>query len=318
MASTSGFIAGLGKVRLTLELTPQPTPSGGDILAVAMLIADRDQVPLAGQTVTFYHGADEAASEPTHGDGRISNTFLGLGFGMHAISVQVAGVSVTQRHTFIKPAAEQINPPAELKVYAHPQGPAKEYYVSVELIGGQGPVKQWPIEIKDPAHITYGKRVRVAKSAEDGAHRFTVETKRPREVFISVVGTPLEFTLRLPGPTRRKFYKPSEPTEKRPKTAAEEHCEAACAAGERWMGKIIAGFKTKQEEPPPRARAPLLKRVFSRLQRVGSMGARVSQAAASKVFAQLRKVGGRIRRAISSFRERRRATEPTWKRRISR
>lgn len=103
MASSSGFIAGLGQIRLTLELTPQPGPSGGDILTVAILTTERNPLPIDGQTIAFYLDANEAASEPTGHDGRSVHTFIGLEFGTYAVSVQLAGVHVTQRHTFPRP-----------------------------------------------------------------------------------------------------------------------------------------------------------------------------------------------------------------------
>lgn len=103
MPSLTGFIAGLGQVRLSLELTATQTASGGDILAVAILTTDRNPVPIDGQTIAFYLGANEVPSQSTEADGRASHTFAGLGFGTHAVSVQIAGVHVTQRHTFSPP-----------------------------------------------------------------------------------------------------------------------------------------------------------------------------------------------------------------------
>ena len=103
MAYSSGYI-GLAQVRLTLELTPQPTATGGDILAVAILTTERNPVPVEGQTVSFYLGANEVASEQTSHDGRAAHTFYDLEFGAHMVSVQIIGVHMTQRHTFARPA----------------------------------------------------------------------------------------------------------------------------------------------------------------------------------------------------------------------
>lgn len=108
MPSSSGFIGVLGRVRLNLELTPQPTEIGGDVLAVAILTTDpprdREAVPLAGQTIVFYLGENEAAVRETNPDGRAPHTFTGLGFEMNAFSVQTSGVYVTQRHAFPRPS----------------------------------------------------------------------------------------------------------------------------------------------------------------------------------------------------------------------
>lgn len=103
MPQTSGIIAGLGRVKLVLEATPQPSEIGGSILATAILTKDergREQEPLSGQTIVFWLGPDEVYSHPTNDHGRASYTFAGLGFGAHAISVQHGGLSVTFRHAF--------------------------------------------------------------------------------------------------------------------------------------------------------------------------------------------------------------------------
>ncbi|MDP3727248.1 MAG: hypothetical protein Q8R35_01260 [bacterium] len=213
MPSQTGPIAGLGKVRLVLELTPQPTPTGGDILAVVLLTTDPDQRPIEGQAVIFWRGADEESTEPTVEHGRASHVFTGFEFGTHAsISAQVAGVSVSARHTFNPPVVKS-RVPTSWKVHAHPQGPAEKCYVSVEVFGDdQLPVKSWPIEIKDVGHLTEGQRQRVEKSGDDGAYRFTVDVAsgKPREIFISIVGTSLDSTLRLPGPPPASLRKPPD------------------------------------------------------------------------------------------------------------
>lgn len=212
MPSQIGSIAGLGKVRLVLELTPQPTPSGGDILAVVLLTIEQDQRPIEGQSVIFWRGADEEATEPTEEHGRANHVFTGFEFGAHAISAQVAGVSVSARHTF-NPSMVKSRVPTGGKVYAHPQGPAEKCYVSVEVFGDdQLPVKGWPLEIKDVNHPTEDQRQRVTKSGDDGAYRFTVDmaSGKPREIFISIVGTALDYTLRLPGPPSASLRKPPD------------------------------------------------------------------------------------------------------------
>jgi len=210
MSSTTGYIGGVGQVRITLELTPQQAETGGDILATTILTTERNPVPIEGHTIVFYLGASEVASEQTNVDGRASYAFTNLSFGTHAVSVQTAGVHVTQRHTFTK-TAEKIKVPANLKVYAHPEGPAAEYFISVELFGeDKVPTKRWPLEIKDTEHPDAAQRVRVEHTGDDGAHRFMVATNRSRAIFISVVGTPLDYTLRLAGPTRREFQQPPD------------------------------------------------------------------------------------------------------------
>ncbi len=205
MPTQVGFIAGLGKVRLTLEPTPQPTAAGGDIIAVAVLVTDRDQVPIEGQAVTFWRGPDEEETTPTDPRGHAAHTFTGLGFGTHSVSIQVSGLSVTFRHTFNPPAAKPPTVPAELKVYAHPEGPAKEYYVSIELPSASGGISDWPVELKDVAHPDAAKRQVTARTGLDGAYRFRINASGPRTIFISVVGTPLDYTLHLPGPERGRI-----------------------------------------------------------------------------------------------------------------
>lgn len=103
MPQVSGIIAGLGRVRLTLEPTPQPSETGGSIIATAILTKDergREQEPVSGQAIIFWLGPDEVHSHPTDDHGRASYTFAGLGLGAHAVSVQHGGLSVTFRHTF--------------------------------------------------------------------------------------------------------------------------------------------------------------------------------------------------------------------------
>ena len=204
MPTQVGFIAGLGKVRLTLEPTPQPTAAGGDIIAVAVLVTDRDQVPIEGQAVTFWRGPDEEETTPTDPHGHAAHTFTGFGFGTHSVSIQVSGLSVTFRHTFSPPAAKPKVVPAELKVYAHPEGPAKEYYVSIELPSQSGGISDWPLEIKDIEHSDAAQRQRTVRTTADGSYQFTVKTDNLRTIFISVVGTPLDSALHLPGPERER------------------------------------------------------------------------------------------------------------------
>jgi hypothetical protein len=130
MPQTSGIIAGLGRVRLTLEPTPQPSEIGGSILATAILTKDergREQEPLSGQTIVFWLGPDEVYSHPTDDHGRESYTFAGLGFGTHAISVQCGGISVTHRHTFERKVLELV------ATNFHAEGDEGDYTISGSL-----------------------------------------------------------------------------------------------------------------------------------------------------------------------------------------
>lgn len=125
MPSTTGYIGGVGQVRLTLEPTLQPTENGGDILATAILTTERNPVPIEGHTIVFYLGANEVTAEQTNAEGRVSHTFAGLNFGTHAVSIQTAGVHVTHRHTFTKPI-EKVRVPASLSVtFVGPRGQQK-------------------------------------------------------------------------------------------------------------------------------------------------------------------------------------------------
>lgn len=193
MPSNVGFIAGLGQVRFTLELTPQSTPSGGDILAVAILTTERNPMPIEGQTVTFYLGADEITSQPTGTDGRTANTFTGLSFGTHAVSVQVAGVHVTQRHTFTKLTEEA---PADLLV--EPSGHNGKYNLTVTVLSVKGVgMPRRTIRIQDPQAKAHADK----RTGEHGTYVYHVEfTDRERFVTVLVLGTKLSKTVRLFGP----------------------------------------------------------------------------------------------------------------------
>lgn len=193
MPSSVGFIAGLGPVRLTLELTPQPAPTGGDILAVVVLTTERNPMPIEGQTVTFYLGANESASQVTGADGRTAHTFTGLSFGTHAVSVQVAGVHVTQRHTFPKLTEEA---PADLLV--EPSGRNGKYNLTITVLSAKGVgMPRRTIRIQDPqAKARADKR-----TDKHGTYVHHVEfSDRERFVTVSVLGTKLSKTVRLFGP----------------------------------------------------------------------------------------------------------------------
>ncbi len=144
--SSIGFIGGgLGQVRLTLELTPQPSLTGGDILAVAILTSERRDVPISGQAVTFYLGPDEIVTPNTEDDGRAAYTFTGLGFGTHAVSIQVAGVHVTDRHTF-SASAERVKRIAPPLVRA--EGDEGKYVISVAVMLAEGgPGRDIPVRL---------------------------------------------------------------------------------------------------------------------------------------------------------------------------
>ena len=100
-------------------------------------------------------------------------------------------------------------PPTDLKVYAHPHDPAEQYFITIELFGEDRlPVKGWPIEIKDWSHPDPEQRRRIVRSELDGAYRWEVEAQGHREIFVSVVGTELDYTLKLPGPTPKRLLPP--------------------------------------------------------------------------------------------------------------
>lgn len=110
MPHATGVITGLGRVRLTLEPTAQPSESGGAILATGFLADERGGHGIEGETIVFWLGAEEAAVYQTDSYGRASWTFGGLGFTTHAISVQCAGIHVTYRHTFERKARKLARP----------------------------------------------------------------------------------------------------------------------------------------------------------------------------------------------------------------
>ena len=196
MASIVGFIAGLGQIRLTLELTPQSTPAGGDILAVAILTTERNPMPLEGQSVAFWLGRDEAASEPTDEHGRTSHTFTGLGLGTHAVSAQVAGIHMTQRHTFTKPKDEVIEAPVDLLV--EPSGRNGKYDITITVLSTRAVgMPRRAVRIKDPTVKTHKDKL----TNKYGTYAHHVEfTDRERFITVSVLGTKLSKTVRLFGP----------------------------------------------------------------------------------------------------------------------
>lgn len=161
MASITGYIAGMGQVRLTLELTPQNIPTGGDILAVAILTTERNPMPLEGQLVTFWLGRDEVASERTDAHGRAAHTPTGLGFGTHAVSVQVAGIHVSQRHTFSPPPVEKLKTAKDLQVSI--VGRRGDQTLLISVAGEDGMfIRSFPVSIVD------GGQVFSAEMDEDG------------------------------------------------------------------------------------------------------------------------------------------------------
>lgn len=143
--SNVGFIMGLGQVRLTFELTPQPSPTGGEILGIAILTSERRDAAIRGQRITFYLGPDEMASEETGDDGRATHTFTGLVLGTHTISAQIAGVHVTDRHTFVAPSEREkrINPPL-----VRAEGDEGKYVISASVVQSEGgPARGIPVRL---------------------------------------------------------------------------------------------------------------------------------------------------------------------------
>ena len=126
-------------------------------------------------------------------------------------------------------AKQRPKPPTDLKVYAHPEGPASEYFISVEL-WGEGKVGiKWPLEIKDVSHPDASQRQVEVSTSDAGAYRFHVVAAEPREIFISAVGTPLDYALRLAGP-RKKDTAPGLPD------IPEEVLDEGLMATLRWYG----------------------------------------------------------------------------------
>lgn len=197
MASVTGYIAGLGQVRLTLELTPQNTPTGGDILAVAILTTERNPIPLEGQLVTFWLGRDEVASERTDAHGRADHTFTDLGFGTHAVSMQIAGIHVTQRHTFIKPKEEAVEAPTDLLVV--PVGRDGMYDLTITVLSPKGVgMPRRIVRIQDPKTPQLIKDQLTDKHGTRKHHMEFLD--RERFITVSVLGTKLLKTIRLFGP----------------------------------------------------------------------------------------------------------------------
>lgn len=133
MPSATGLVAGLGRVRLTLELTSNTTMGGGEVLAVVFLTTDRDE-PVEGQNIEFYAGADRAGNAVTGDDGRATTT-LGLEFGTHAVSARVGGVNVMHRVTF-SPITAKAKPIKEPSVHA--EGGDGKYVIHVSCVHDDG------------------------------------------------------------------------------------------------------------------------------------------------------------------------------------
>jgi len=97
------IIESLGNVRLNLELNPQPSLTGGNILAFATLTVERDNSPIEGKTVVFNLGDNQTEYRETDGNGKASVNFANLPFGSYIISVFLdghTGLEVVSRHFF--------------------------------------------------------------------------------------------------------------------------------------------------------------------------------------------------------------------------
>jgi len=116
MPSVTGFVGGIGRVRLSLDLAGSPTPTGGEIRAVATLVNEQNSEPVESQNLEFYLGADRV-EVVTGDDGRATHTFPDLGFGTHMVQTRIVGVYVTQRYTFA-PQVAKIKPIKEPLVHA--------------------------------------------------------------------------------------------------------------------------------------------------------------------------------------------------------
>lgn len=139
----------------------------------------------------------------TEDDGRVEIKVKSLAKGDHRVHAELVGTTIRSKSVTIAVKEEKIETPTDLKVYAHPQTYAEEYLISCEVFGekkrGLAGVE---LEVKETAQD--GKAAsRVVRTGPSGAHRFNVRPHGSVEIFISVVGTNLDYTLRLPGPRRR-------------------------------------------------------------------------------------------------------------------
>lgn len=135
MATVTGFVGSIGRIRLSLDLTGNPTPTGGEILARAMLVADQNSDPVGGQNIEFYLGPASEGVVTTTDDGYAHITFPDLGFGTHPVAARIGGVAVTGRVTF-SPQTAKAKPIKEPLV--HSGGVDGKYTIHIACVHEDG------------------------------------------------------------------------------------------------------------------------------------------------------------------------------------
>lgn len=103
-----------GRVRLNLDLAPNPRISGGDILVNVTLINERDKIGIDGQMIIFSLGNVVYNIDDTKDEGKVSYNFVNLGPGTHAVYARLSGYPVLEvkaTHHFPYPPVQKLTEP---------------------------------------------------------------------------------------------------------------------------------------------------------------------------------------------------------------
>jgi len=239
------IIPGIGTVRMNLDTTPDIISRS--ILAIVTL-TKRDRTGVDGQYIIFSLGDETRAIESTNDGGEASYKFENLAIGTHAVYAKVVSVDtfkVKQTHTF-SAVVSQTRAPTGFKVNTKPEKETSRYEVVIEVWDEKGGVK-WPIVILDSDNPEITERMHEKETSDSGIYIYHVNTDRPRNIFVTVVGTDKETDkIRLPGPRRKKRQSP--PPEPEPQVADVQGSVGEIAENAHYVYKYFLNQKIQGKE----------------------------------------------------------------------
>lgn len=210
-----GFMTVIGNVRLNVRLNVELSikinfSGGGDVVAMATLFEDRQNTPVEGTMLIFCSEEGEQYRDNTDEEGRVSYKFIGLSADMHVILVGVngfPGIQIILECDLRPPFLRRV--PTKFKVTAKPKNEEVSHYeVAIELGDENGGI-EYPVVIVDMNNPDpCVEKTIIEKTKFNGIYIYKVDTDRPRELYISAIGTEHETNVRLPGPRKENLLSP--------------------------------------------------------------------------------------------------------------